>query len=130
MKISCQTTIITNFKLDITSPPSTQAPLTFSRPEQDCDEEERREEKLSVLHLVEPAGWSGSLTEAEDHHGPRCCLELTGGGEAVMSCRRTGWRTLELITLLNHLHHLHYTQHHHRLRHNQTSKNFKEHQSD
>ena len=50
------------------------------------------------------------------HHGPRWALKLTGNGEAVMSWRRTGWRTLlGLITLLHlhHLHHLHYTPHHH-----------------
>ena len=65
----------------------------------------------SQISVVEPTG----------HHGPRWALKLTGDGEAVMSWRRTGWRTLlGLITLLHHLHHLHYTPHHHWHPHSQT----------
>ena len=43
----------------------------------------------SQISVVEPTG----------HHGPRWALKLTGDGEAVMSWRRTGWRTWGLITL-------------------------------
>ena len=82
MKISCQTTIKSNFKLDITS----HSRVAYL--------------KLAGLRL---RWWrwrevvcSPSQISLVGHHGPRWCLKLT---EAVMSWRRTGWRTWGLITL-------------------------------